>query len=290
MTETDLGQLRNATEIVERPFRFGIVGAARSGEEWLALARRVEGLGFDTLLSPDTAAGFAPTPALAAAAAVTTTMRVGTYVVVAGLRPPRVLAWEAGSLFGLSGGRFELGLGAGRPDAERDAEQLGVPLGREGRRIGRVVAVLDAVRALEPSRRPPVLLAAGRPRMLALAGEVADAVTLGLPATARVAELGEAADAVRRAAREAGRAEPPELAATLLAAGNAQLPPFVSQRMGLDVAALVAAGSASVLPGGPTEMADELLRRRESTGISYVTAGAHLLETLAPVVERLRDR
>jgi hypothetical protein len=47
---------------------------------------------------------------------------------------------------------------------------------------------------------------------------------------------------------------------------------------------------AAVLPGTPTQMADTLLRRREQTGISYLTGGLHLVEALAPVIEKLRGR
>jgi hypothetical protein len=64
-----------------RAFRFGIVSAtADTGAAWVATARRAEALGFDTLLVPDTRHTFAPFPAMAAAAASTTAMRVGSYV------------------------------------------------------------------------------------------------------------------------------------------------------------------------------------------------------------------
>jgi alkanesulfonate monooxygenase SsuD/methylene tetrahydromethanopterin reductase-like flavin-dependent oxidoreductase (luciferase family) len=60
--------------------------------------------------------------------------------------------------------------------------------------------------------------------------------------------------------------------------------------MGIDPQALRTAGAATLLAGTPEQMADTLLRRREQTGISYVTGGLHLVEALAPVVERLNGR
>src|SRR5215831_6657951 len=105
-----------------RPFRFGVVAAqARSAEEWTAKARRIESLGFSTLLMPDGLRYVpAPVPALAAAAAVTSTLRVGTYVLANDFRNPVLVAKDAATVDLVSGGRFELGIGAGRPAASED--------------------------------------------------------------------------------------------------------------------------------------------------------------------------
>jgi alkanesulfonate monooxygenase SsuD/methylene tetrahydromethanopterin reductase-like flavin-dependent oxidoreductase (luciferase family) len=275
------------SEVIERPFRFGVVvGGLQVVGQWAAIAARVEAAGFSTMLIPDNLDGPAPLIAAASAAAATSELRVGSFVAVAGLRPPAVLAWEAGTVQALSQGRFELGLGLGRPEADRDAERLGLRLGPTGERFEQLRAVLAAVRELPEPNRPPVLLAAGGPRMLRLAGEQADIVTLGTTLTSTEEELAAAAGQVRRAARE--RPGPPELAANLMLAGDGEPPAWVAQRFGVDVQQLRAAGAAAVLPGSPTQMADTLLRRREQTGVSYVTGGLHLLEALAPVVERLK--
>jgi alkanesulfonate monooxygenase SsuD/methylene tetrahydromethanopterin reductase-like flavin-dependent oxidoreductase (luciferase family) len=274
---------------MQRPFRFGVVsGAARGGADWTATARRLESAGFSSLLVPDVLDGPAPLLALAAAAAVTSTLRIGSYVAVAGLRPPGMLAWEAGSLQALSDGRFELGLGLGRPDAEKDARRLGVPLGVNGARVARLVEVLDAVQALPEQRRPRILIAAGGPRMLQLAGRRADTVALGLSPLATPQDLARVAGTVRWAAQE--RPAPPELATNLLVAGDGDVPDWVRERMGIDPQVLRAAGAASLLTGNPQQMADTLLRRRDETGVSYLTGGVHLIEALAPVLERLVGR
>ena len=61
-----------------RPFRFGVVATPQGPpEQWLATARRVEQLGYSTLLMPDGLQLLAPFPSLAVAASATTTLRVG---------------------------------------------------------------------------------------------------------------------------------------------------------------------------------------------------------------------
>ena len=279
----------NDSRVQERPFRFGVVvGGSQAAGQWTTTARRLESAGFATMLVPDNLDGPAPLIAAAAAAAATSTLRVGTFVAVAGLRSPAVLAWEASTVQALAQGRFELGLGLGRPEADVDAERLGLSLGSPGHRIEQLMEVLAAVRELPEPTRPPVLLAAGGPRMLRLAGEQADIVTLGLAPSSSPEELATAAGTVRWAAR--GRPQPPELAANLMLAGDGEPPAWVQQRMGLDAQALRAGGAATVLVGTPEQMAETLLRRREQTGISYITGGLHLLQALAPVVERLAGR
>src|SRR5689334_1586386 len=120
----------------EQPFRFGVVvGGPQVAGQWTAIARRLEAAGFTTMLVPDNLDGPAPLIAAAAAAAATSTLRVGTFVAVAGLRSPRMLAWEASTVQAISQGRFELGLGLGRPQADSEAEQLGVELGPVAGRV-----------------------------------------------------------------------------------------------------------------------------------------------------------
>lgn len=267
------------------PFRFGIVAMARTSSEWLALARRVEDLGFDALLVPDNLDGAAPMLASAAAATVTTRLAVGPYVLATPLRTPGVVAAEAATLAMLAEGRAEIGLGAGRPDSRTEAERLGLPFGSPADRVARLEETIAAVRERAPQAR--VTVAASGPRMLRLAGRTADIVALGASPLATEDELGRMAAVVREAAGE--RADDITLNLNLTAVGD-DLPPWLAQRMGLTIEALEAARSAGLLRGTPDEMADTLRRRRESTGISYVCAGADNAERLAPVVALLRGQ
>ncbi|GLY38504.1 hypothetical protein Amsp01_045280 [Amycolatopsis sp. NBRC 101858] len=94
----------------KKPFRFGVVaGATEGGAKWLQTARRAEELGYSTLLCPDNLNLPTPTAALAAAAAVTTELKVGSFVLASPLRTARAAAWESHSLSVVTGNRFELG-------------------------------------------------------------------------------------------------------------------------------------------------------------------------------------
>jgi alkanesulfonate monooxygenase SsuD/methylene tetrahydromethanopterin reductase-like flavin-dependent oxidoreductase (luciferase family) len=262
-------------------FRFGLVAAiAQSGAAWSALARRAEDLGFDTLLVPDTAHTLSPLPAAAAAAAVTTRLRVGTFVLAAGVRTPAVMAWETTALTKLSDGRFELGLGAGRPDAAADVAGFGLPALTVAERIA---AVRDTVSLVRKDGSTRILIAASGPKMLGIAGELADTVALGVPPTGTEDDLAAAAARARAAGGDV------ELSANLLAVGT-ETPDWLLAQLGTDAATLAANGSAAVLTGTPAEMAGTLQRRRERYGVSYVTVNPGFLDQLAPVVELLAGR
>src|SRR5260370_6559752 len=112
-----------------REFRFGVVAAqAGSGEDWLNKARRIESLGFGTMVMPDTLQySLAPFAALAAAAAATRTLRVGTYVLANDYRHPVMVAKEAATLDFLCGGPPDLRLGARPPTPARHKSMPGLP-------------------------------------------------------------------------------------------------------------------------------------------------------------------
>ncbi|HET8582755.1 MAG TPA: LLM class flavin-dependent oxidoreductase [Jatrophihabitans sp.] len=264
-------------------FRFGVTnGAVGDQKTWTAAARQAESLGYATFLMPDTTRTPAPLPALAAAAAVTNTLHVGTWVLCDPLRNPRQLAWEAAGLQELSGGRFELGIGAGRPDAEADCAALGVPFGSPGERIARLTETLDLLRDRLPGTR--IMVAASGPRLLALAARRADIVAFGWAPATDVAAARERIEIVRTAAGHRDL----ELATGLVAVGDGEHPWLA--RMGTDAATLAARGAITVLTGNAREMADELQRRRDALGLSYWTVPAGSVEAFAPVVEALAGR
>src|SRR5690348_17015714 len=113
------------------------------GPAWTEYARRVEGAGVGSLLIRDhfSAAAFgqqlAPFSALAVAAAVTADLHVGTMVLSNDFRHPAIVAHEAASLHHLSGGRFELGIGAGWYQPEYSA--AAIAFDRPGQRIDRLL-------------------------------------------------------------------------------------------------------------------------------------------------------
>jgi alkanesulfonate monooxygenase SsuD/methylene tetrahydromethanopterin reductase-like flavin-dependent oxidoreductase (luciferase family) len=263
------------------PFRFGLVAAqARSAQEWTALARRTEDLGYATLLVPDTVHTLASNVACAVAATATSTLRVGPYVLSAPNRSPGQVSIEAASLTTLTDARYELGVGAGRPGAEADAALFDRTYGSPRERIAAVRATIEAVRERSPAT--PILVAGSGPRMLTLAAELADTIAFGLPPEADEQALAAAVAVVHRAER--ALPTPVELSTNLLVVGDA-LPPWMPA--GLDLPALVANGSIAVLGGSVQQMVDRLRDRRDRFGLSYVCTSASFADALAPVVEQL---
>src|ERR671927_470977 len=112
-----------------RPFRFGVVAPIRTDlPTWRDHVRRIADSGYSTLLMPDVPQWQpAPGPTLAFAAALTN-MRVGTWVYASPLRPHWLTAWEAHSLSVLTEGRFEMGIGTGRPGIEDELRERGLPV------------------------------------------------------------------------------------------------------------------------------------------------------------------
>jgi alkanesulfonate monooxygenase SsuD/methylene tetrahydromethanopterin reductase-like flavin-dependent oxidoreductase (luciferase family) len=266
-----------------RPFRFGLVGAwARDADDWVRQARRAEDLGYSSLLVPDTLDTLAPWPAVATAAAVTSRLYVGPYVLATSRRHPDEVAWEAATAGLLSGGRIEVGLGAGRPAAAAEAERLGLPPSSPAERLARLRRTVTAVR--ERSAALKVLIAASGPRALALAGELADTVALGVPPDADEDRLAAAASVVHEAA--AGRPDGVELNLNLALVGD-EVPPWLAQRLGAHARALVDGTSVAALHGTTEERCAVLRRRRDELGISYVTLPAAFADDLAPVVAQL---
>ena len=136
-----------------REIRFGVVSeSVLDGPAWAGYARRVESAGVGSLLVRDhfSAAAFgqqlAPFSALAAAAAVTTDLHVGTLVLSNDFRHPAIVAHEAASLHHLSGGRFELGIGAGWYQPEYRA--AGIRFDAAGQRIDRLEESLTIIKGL----------------------------------------------------------------------------------------------------------------------------------------------
>src|SRR5215212_4927956 len=111
----------------QRAFRFGVINErVAAPDAWISHVRRVESWGYSTFLIRDHFVPdyfgdqFAPLVALTAAACATTSLRVGTLVFDNDYRRPVMLAKEAATLDLLSGGRLELGLGAGWLQSEYD--------------------------------------------------------------------------------------------------------------------------------------------------------------------------
>jgi alkanesulfonate monooxygenase SsuD/methylene tetrahydromethanopterin reductase-like flavin-dependent oxidoreductase (luciferase family) len=202
-------------------------------------------------------------------------------------RTPGLVAWETSSLQLLSGGRFELGLGGGRPGAERDAAALGGGFGTPGERLRQVGATIRAVRESQKVDTP-VLVAASRPRMLRLAAEEADIVALGLRPHVGEDELAATVATVRALAGARWGSLELHTNIAAVAPDADAVPEWVSRMVGGDPRAMAAGGGIGFLLGTPDRMADTLRRRRDAFGISYVAVNGPFMEQFAEVITRLR--
>lgn len=317
------------------PFRFAVQATnAAGGREWRDTVRRVEELGYSTLfladhyLGPGPAQKIARTPrqdlapiaAMAAAAAVTETLRIGCRVFCVDYHVPAVLAKETATLDLLSDGRLEMGIGAGWSETEYNA--MGLTFDRPGRRIARlaeVVAVIKAhwegeqlefagqivqVRGYAGRPRtvqrphPPIMIGGGGPRMLAYAAREADIVSMSsVPFVARDA-AGRDPRAVAQRRIDAVRAAAGERYARL----EIESSPYFTAITDDPEAALADAASSTGIPaevlrdhpnvmiGSLESIVDSLYSRRESFGVNYVTVQQSQIESFAPIVDRLRGR
>lgn len=166
------------------------------------------------------------------------------------------------------------------------------PTGSPGDRIDRLAASVTLLRRLLDSgedgfpaaaSRVPILIAASGLRLLGYAAQHADIIAFGWPPTTTADQARPLIDRVRQAASH--RFDDLELATGLFAVGDEQHPWL--HRMGLDPATLADNDALSVVTGTPRQMADTLLRRRDSLGLSYLTVPIQSAEAFAPVVELL---
>lgn len=310
-----------------RPFRFGIQlsGAGAQGSEarvdWIEQARKAEALGYDILVMPDHLAGqFAIGPALMAVADATQTLRIGTFVLQNDLRHPIMTAMDAATLDVLSGGRFELGLGAGG-SLMLDYEWSGLPFDPPGVRVGKLEESIHILKGLftgesfifngqyytitdlkgypTPIQRPhpPMLIGGGGPRMLSVAAREADIVSIFptmLSAGGRFQE-----DEVKTAAvakkvdliREAAGDRFPQVQLNILV----QTVIVTNDRKGEMQRLSTARGlpvdrwldSPHIYVGTVEQIVEDLLSYRERLGISYFVVFDRYMDAFAPVVARL---
>ena len=288
------------------PFRFGVVSAQPpQGSGWTDHVRRVESLGYGTLLMPDNLGhGLAVFPALATAAAATSRLHLGSYVLANDTRHPVQVAKEALTLALLSDGRFELGLGAGRPDAAADNAMLGLDFDDAGTRVSRLIDSVSIIKRLLAGEtvdhhsehysiksaaivpwgvEPPtvrLLIAASDRRMITLAAEQADILALGVPPETAESAVDRRLGWLRGAAGD----RPVEVNINLMAVDEV-VPRYLAGRF--DPSALAKARAISVVTGSPEQIADQLRDRRQRLGINYVVAGDELMDAFAPVVRLL---
>lgn len=291
-----------------RPFRFSVI-AERVGlrDEWITKVRRIEELGYSTLLVPDhLRLDMDPLVAMMCAADHSS-LRVGSYVFCNDLRNPVMLVRAMTTLDVLSGGRVLFGLGCGYdPD---DYSGTGIPFDEAGIRVSRFQEALDLIKlyfekdevsfsgkfyqvaGLKPNPMPvqkphfPILVGASGKRMLQIAARQADIITIGGsgPETTpqKIAWIREAAGEQRFREIELGCpvfvvavTDKPEYAVR-----------YIAERMNIKQEEVLR--RHSILIGTHQEIAKALIDRRERYGISSIEILETHMEAFAPVMKLL---
>jgi probable F420-dependent oxidoreductase len=261
-------------------------------------------------------------------AQVTSTIRLGTFVLNNDLRHPAVVAQDLASIDVLSGGRLEIGIGAGWNIDEYRA--AGLSYDRFAMRFARMTEAVAVLKGLlgdgafsfsgshytiaemdgrpKPLQKPhpPILIGSGGRTGLEFAARNADIVGLaprlprpGQPdvASLMLAATAEKVEWVRNAAGERfdqlelntyGSIGPAHVTDDALTAARA-LAERLGGRYGVEVSAEDVLDSPHVFIGSVQQLVDKCLMLRERFGISYFLPLGDLTE-FAPVVERLVGR
>lgn len=305
----------------DRKFRFGVqASAAPDGEAWRRLARKAEDLGYSTLFVPDHfGEQLAPVPALMAAADATTELRVGGLVLDNDYRHPVLLAKEMATVDLLSGGRLELGLGAGW--MRTDYEQSGIRYDEPRVRVDRFEEALAVLKGLfadgpfsyegehytitgldglpKPAQRPlPILVGGGGKRVLSIAARQADIVGINPNLRSGAIDQETVADATAESfdrklawVREAAGDRFADLELNLLVFVAIITDDRQSMAETLAGGFGVSPEDALTIPnafiGTVEEICDEMQARRDRWGVSYVVFQEGAMDAMAPVVARL---
>jgi probable F420-dependent oxidoreductase len=262
----------------------------------------------------------AAVPAMAVAAEATERIRIGCRVFCVDYRQPVMFAKELATLDFFSEGRLEIGLGAGWLQGEYEAANIQfdpAPV-----RIDRLAETVDLLKALmadgevnqqgeyvkvsgfegapKPVQKPhpPLMIGGGSKRILKLAAEQADIVSFNfnnrsgkigpegvLSATAEATK--KKAAWVRECAGDRADDLEFEVGAyfTFVTDDAASMAKGMGGAFGLEAEDMLKHPHA--LMGTPDAICEELLRRREEHGFSYITVGDNVMEAFAPVVAKL---
>lgn len=321
--------------MTKRPFRFSVQAfAPANAREWTETAKRAEALGYDCLHLADhymgpgeaaTAASHpvqtvAAIPAMAAAAMVTDTIKVGCRVMCVDYHQPMVLAKSMATIDLLSDGRLEAGYGAGWIASEYEA--MGVTMDSPGVRIDRMIEHVELARSFfagdELDHRgkhvtatsmaaipasvqpggPRVMIGGGAPRVLKTAGRLADIVSINFNNSAGkigpegigsgTADGTEAkVNWVKEGAGDRYDDIEIEIGAYFSAVTDktAATLDMMGGALGMDAETL--AGHPHALIGSTAEIIETLQQRRALYDISYVNLSVANMEAFAPVVAEL---
>jgi probable F420-dependent oxidoreductase len=274
---------------------FSLQAQPEDATGWLDLARRAEELGFDALYAADHPGACAsPFVALAAAAAVTSRIRLGSYVSNAGVREPVLLASDVATLDVVSGGRAILGLGAGHTPAEWAAVGRVRPDVRG--RVDHCLAVAEATPRLlagemaKPrpvQERLPLLIGGGNTRLLRWAAAHADVISL--PGLGRTLPDGHRHDAKWSVDQVDAHVElcggrPIEALVQRVDRTDDGGAAYAAMAAEFEMAEAELAAAPYVLAGTRGEIAAKLAEIERRCGITRFAVRTPAIETIAPIM------
>jgi probable F420-dependent oxidoreductase len=258
-------------------------------------------------------------PAMVVAIEATSTITIGSRVFCTDYRQPVMFAKELATLAYFAEGRLEIGLGAGWLQGEYEA--MGVPWDPAGVRIDRMEETIALIRAhfadgeididgthvhaagfegvpKVPTGLPPIMIGGGAPRVLGIAGREADIVSLNFDnSSGKIGPAGVGSSTAELTAQKiewirAGAGDrfddlELEIAGyfTVVTDDREDTLSKMAPMFGLEPA--VFGEHPHALIGSVESICDQLVERRETYGISYITFAGRMVDAVAPIVERL---
>jgi probable F420-dependent oxidoreductase len=300
-----------------RAFRFGVNSTTTSAQEWLDVARKAEALGYSTLIAQDHFGNqFAPLPALVAAGAVTSVLRLAAMVLDNDFRHPAAVAKEAATIDVLTNGRMELGLGAGW--LQSDYDKTGVAYDAPGVRMERLAESVQICKALFCSDqpvsfmgkhyrvkdldtsprpiqkpRPPIMIGGRQRRMLSLAAREADIVGISLldrrtPGLPEPPSFAQKVEWVRQAAGDRLSELEIHVNASVVDVTGTPVATIEQAAARTGQTASQVRESPGTLVGSVDAVLEQLYARREQYGVTYYVIHGRVMDAFAPVLARLR--
>jgi probable F420-dependent oxidoreductase len=310
-------------------FRFGVMvndsaALPRGGAEWAEYCRRLEQQGFSSvLLSDHLWRQLAPVPAIMAAADATSTLHIGSLMFANDYRHPAILAKELATIDLLSDGRLEVGIGAGWKLI--DYAQAGITQDPAGVRVDRLAESVQVLKGLwagdsysyagehytitdlegtpVPIQRPhpPLIIGGGGKRVLSLAGREADIVGINrslkqgkVSADAKNNSSADSTDQKVGWIRDAAGDRFAQLELNMVIPDVVITDDRGAAAARLADSYLLEPSQVLEVPqlwcGTVDQICEDLVRRRERWGVSYLVVVAKHAEAALPVVERLAGR
>ena len=258
-------------------------------------------------------------PAMAYAAAVTNTIKIGCRVFCIDYHVPIVLIKSALTIDLLSAGRLEFGLGAGWIKSEYAA--VGIDFDEPAVRVDRLADVLAGVRAFradgtaqianhtlswkdfeglpKATGRVPIIIGGGSPRVLRLAGREADIVSLNFNnRSGMIGQDGLQQSTAAQTQKKLGwirdgagdRFDELELEIGVMFSPGDVGPAVAQLAERFGCTEEETRNHPHMLFGSVDAVCEELERRREQYGISYFTVQDNSIDAFAPVVARLAGK